>query len=143
MTRVLHRSISGGQRKILGVTTPATTSSMESHILAVKIARLAPTQNSTRKMVDTSVENNPCSYAVCCLFSVFLLISCILLGVSFDIMRPTEMGFRFNRNTMKLSDDEVIGAERGTGGRFFVGLGQGFDYKFPRSYVQVRSFCFA
>lgn len=90
-------------------------------------------------MVDTDFDRNPCSYAFCGMTCITIFISCFLLGFSFDTMDPTSMGFLFNRNTMELKNDTVYGAEKNSGGRFFVGLGQAFSFQYPRTLLRVRT----
>jgi regulator of protease activity HflC (stomatin/prohibitin superfamily) len=68
----------------------------------------------------------------CCCFCIVFITSCILLGVSFDIIEPTEMGIAFDGNVQHLESDKVYGE-----GRYLIGLGRSF-IKFPITYQTVR-----
>lgn len=60
-----------------------------------------------------------------------LIVSSVLLGLSFDTVEPDQWGIRFNGNTQQFETDRLYGA-----GRYLVGLGQYF-IKFPRTLQTV------
>jgi regulator of protease activity HflC (stomatin/prohibitin superfamily) len=71
-----------------------------------------------------------------CLTFVTLFVSCFLLGFSFNTLDPIEMGLKYNANTLQLMQDQIYGAQKGDGGRFFTGLGVFFK-KFPKTLQKV------
>jgi len=67
-----------------------------------------------------------------CCYCIVLITSCILLGVSWDVIEPTEVGIIFDRNIQKVEGDRVF-----TSGRRLVGLGRSY-IKFPSTYQTLR-----
>jgi hypothetical protein len=59
------------------------------------------------------------------LLGIAIIISCALLGASFDTLLPTEMALLFDGNTGQLHCDKLYGDVRtGNSKRYFVGLGE-------------------
>jgi len=67
----------------------------------------------------------------CSVFCCLLIIGSILLGVSFSVLEPNEVGLEYNANTLKLY------SELYTGGRYFLGVGHSF-VKFPTTMQTIK-----
>ena len=69
---------------------------------------------------------------------ITVIVSCFLLGFSFDTLDPNTLGFLYDGAVMRLETEHLFNAERDDpkSGRIFTGLGRSFDiYRFPR-YAQ-------
>jgi len=67
-----------------------------------------------------------------CCFCVCLITSCILFGVSWDVIEPTELGLAFDGNIQKIEGDKVFSS-----GRYLIGLGRSFII-FPATQQTLR-----
>lgn len=68
--------------------------------------------------------------AICCFIT--LLVTIILLAVSWATLSPQEYGLKYNGVTKTMDDDQVYSS-----GRIYVGVGGSF-YKFPRKLTYVE-----
>jgi len=68
----------------------------------------------------------------CGCYCVVLIVSCILFGVSWDVIEPTEVGIAFDGNIQKIEHDKLWG-----NGRYLIGLGRSF-LKFPSTQQTIR-----
>ena len=82
---------------------------------------------------------------------IIFIVSCFLLGFSFDTVPPTKIAFLYNNNTHKIEVEEgLYNADYKGSGRYFTGIGQEFlefpgtiqdlvfDCKFPVFAAEVH-----
>lgn len=74
---------------------------------------------------------------VACCGLIWVIVSCFLLGFSFDTLEPTTMALMYNENTCFLDPSTLYNANDGEGGRWFTGLGVHF-LEFPRNLLRVK-----
>lgn len=77
------------------------------------------------------MSEGPVQAGACC-YCIVLITSCILFGVSWDIIEPTEVGLAFDANIQKLEFDKLYDS-----GRYLIGLGRSF-VKFPSTQQTLR-----
>lgn len=71
------------------------------------------------------------TFVGCSVFCCLIIIGSILLGVSFSVLEPNEVGLEYNANTLKLY------TELYRGGRYFLGVGHSF-VKFPTTMQTIK-----
>jgi len=64
-------------------------------------------------------------------FCIVLITSCALLGMSFDVVKPTEVGIMYDTSTMHILSNRVYSE-----GRYFTGLGREF-ITFPTTFQTI------
>eukprot|EP00457_Paulinella_chromatophora_P009912 gb/GEZN01009994.1/.p1 GENE.gb/GEZN01009994.1/~~gb/GEZN01009994.1/.p1 ORF type:complete len:362 (-),score=57.24 gb/GEZN01009994.1/:192-1181(-) len=74
-------------------------------------------------------ENPAFCVGYCC---IIFITSCVLFGLSFDVVKPNHVAIVYNKNILHLDLREVY-----TPGRYVLGIGKAF-IQFPTTYQSVR-----